>query len=358
MNRPRPIHRILAAAGLPAWLLVVSTVAATETSLFTEDRPLDLELHVDLDALCRKADQLPCRDVPARLVHRAPDGTTELLPIRVRTRGDWRLDPRHCTYPPLFILFDENAAGSLFEGQDMLPMTPQCRSRRGRYKDWVLREHLAYQIYQQLTDKSVRTRLVRVTWAEPSGDDPEGPYWAFLAEHFRAMAARNGAEILDLETLELDTTDPTEIATLALFQFMIGNTDWSFVRLHNILPIRDLAATGNSGVTAVPFDFDFSGLVYAKYAGPPPHLPITSTRQRLYRGFCNTAIDWDAVFAQFQAIRPQVFERLENLPELSASGLRGSRKFLKGFYQVIDDPERRQKTIIDNCRPPPVAARK
>ncbi len=331
-------------------LLATPLWSVADTTLFGEDQPLELELRIDRYALCRRADQVGCEDVPAQLILRTSDESRETLAIRVRTRGEWRLDRSNCSYPPLFLLFGHDTPGTVFEGQDLLPMTTQCRSRGGRYKDWVLREYLAYRIYQLLSDKSVRTRLVRVTWTEPSGNDRSGPYYSFLAEHFRSMAARNNAKILDVDRIDLDTIDPMEMATLDLFQFMIGNTDWSVVGVHNILPIRDISAVGKAGVAGVPFDFDFSGLVFASYADPPPGLPIISTRQRLYRGFCDPAIDWDVLFARFQAIRAQVFDLLEQLPGISSIGRRGARKFLSGFYAILDDPRRRQDRIIGSCR--------
>ena len=328
-------------------------VASAETSLFIDDEPLDLEFRIDLKALCRSADKAKCRDVPARLIDRKHGDGSQAISLLVRTRGEFRLDDSNCAYPPLFLRFDENTKDTIFEGQVVLPMTPQCRTAGGRYRDWVLREYLAYRIYQLLTDKSVRTRLARITWATPSGDDASGPYWAFFAEHFRSMAARNHAELLDVEEIDLEATDPMEMATLDLFQFMIGNTDWSALELHNVIAIRDLAAAGNSFITAVPFDFDFSGLVYAKYAGPPPELPIRSTRQRLYRGFCHPAFDWAVLFERFQIIRPRAFELAETLPGQSRAGKRGTRKFLQGFYKVLDDPRQREVEIIGKCRARP-----
>lgn len=350
MIATRTAATALLALLLFAALLIAPEMAASETPLFTEVRPLELELRVDQDALCRKAHRVDCKDTPAVLVHHAPDGSSTALSVRLRTRGEWRLDPSNCTYPPLFIIFGDDARGSLFEGQHLLPMTNQCRGRGGTYKDWVLREYLAYRMYQLLTDKSVRTRLARVGWTDPSGGHLSEPHWSFLAEHFRDMAERNDAELLDIDVLDLDNTDAMELATMELFQYMIGNVDWSALKLHNIQAIRNLAAPADSAVTAVPFDFDFSGLVAARYAGLPPGLPIRSTRQRLYRGFCHPSLDWDRLFANFLSIRPQVFELLDTLPDLSSSRRRATRRYLQDFFEIIESPGRRERHIINHCR--------
>ena len=62
-----------------------------------------------------------------------------------------------------------------------------------------------------------------------------------------------------------------------VFEYMIGNTDWSAVYGHNIVLIRDAAGRA----TAVPYDFDFSGLVDTEYARAAPELPIRHVRQRV-----------------------------------------------------------------------------
>ena len=49
----------------------------------------------------------------------------------------------------------------------------------------------------------------------------------------------------------------------------------------------------------IPYDFDFSGLVSAPYAGPPPELDIADIRQRLYRGYCIHNADALAAARQF-----------------------------------------------------------
>jgi hypothetical protein len=61
---------------------------------------------------------------------------------------------------------------------------------------------------------------------------------------------------------------------------MIGNTDWNLSLRHNIKLIDQ--GDGKSPIP-IPYDFDYSGLVNAKYASPHPSLPIKNTRQRLFQ---------------------------------------------------------------------------
>jgi hypothetical protein len=141
-------------------------------------------------------------------------------------------------------------------------------------------------------------------------------------------------------------TDSMEMATMELFQYMIGNTDFSSLGQHNIVLLR----TSEGRVTTLPFDFDFSGLVNAKYAGPDPRLPLQSNRQRLYRGFCHPDLDWDELFQRFIDKKVQVFELLDSTPGLTRRAQKSTRKFLHEFYEILDSPKLRQKNIVDACR--------
>jgi hypothetical protein len=344
------------AAGLLLLLLMTDSWAvgeATESTLFTENSPLELVLEIDLKALCRVRDQAKCEDVSATLSYHTQTDGEHRIPVMVRSRGGWRLKSKNCHVPPMFILFDKGLDGTLFAGQEMLPVTTHCK-KRVRYESYLLREFLAYRIYNLLTEKSVRVRLLNIVYRKPGGKGSDQPRKAFFSEHFNSMAERNGAVVRWERGNVPPPADPMELATMDLFQFMIGHVDWSTTRQHNVMLIRAQDASEEAAqeerVTAVPYDFDFSGLVSAHYAGPPPELNLLNTRHRMYRGFCNPAIDWEALFARFQDIRPAVFELIGSVPDLSKSSQKNARRFIESFYEILDSPEKRKHQIIDACR--------
>ena len=59
---------------------------------------------------------------------------------------------------------------------------------------------------------------------------------------------------------------------MMLFEYMIGNTDWSTYALHNM----ELVRKEDGDHLPIPYDFDFSGLVNTIYANPDPKLGIAS----------------------------------------------------------------------------------
>ena len=234
----------------------------------------------------------------------------------------------------------------MFEGQKRVPLTTQCSDNRARYRDYVMKEYLAYRINGLLTEASVRARLVHLRIRNYGSLSPGDHYSAFFTEHFNDMAERLGYQRVEAEQFSPLQADPQELTEMALFQYLIGNTDWSYIDSHNITHLR----RPDGQIAAVPYDFDFSGLVNAEYAGPPPRLPIRSVTHRLYRGFCLPELDWQAAYQPFQDHREAIFGLVDELPGLSGYRKRNARSFLQKFYQVIDSESKRYKKIETACR--------
>lgn len=340
---------VLAALSFLAAASAPSAKAAPAIDLFTAHEPLVVELALDFGELCRGARSAKCEDTPGTLAYMDAGGTEHRMRVSVQARGRWRNESGNCTVPPLSVIFDAgDTADTLFSGQTMLPLTTHCRDTPTEYEQYVLKEHLAYGIYNELTDKSLRTRLARVTYRDTGRRDRTVERYAFFTEHFASLAARQGAEFLPTENFDPLEADATELATLELFEFMIGNTDWSAVNAHNVAHIR----TPAGAVTAVAYDFDFSGIVNAPYATPPPQLRIRRVTQRLYRGFCHPEVDWTQLFAQFFGRRDAIEGVVRNeIAALEESHRQAALAYLEEFFAIISSPERRQPDILDACRP-------
>jgi len=322
-----------------------AAAAAQVPELFDTEEPLAMELRMNVRDLCRgaKQDGECAAGAPATLSYVDSDGAEQRLDVRLRPRGKWRAESGHCAIPPLFVSFDANTAlGTIFEGQTMLPLTTHCRETSS-YEQYVLKEYLAYRIYNTLTDKSLRVRLARIAYRDAGRRDRVVERYAFFTEHFDSLAARQQAEVYEPENFDRLAADPLELGTLDLFQYLIGNTDWSDLKGHNVVHIR--AQDGR--VTAVPYDFDFSGLVDADYAGPPPSLPIKTVTQRLFRGFCRPEFDWRAVFATFQTQHRAITNLVEQTPMLAADQRRKANAYLETFFAVLDSPKR--DDIVKSC---------
>jgi hypothetical protein len=319
-------------------------VAGRAPGLFDRDAPLDVDLYADFRALCRDPERKSCADLPATLVY-SEDGVEKTVQVSLRVRGRFRSTTGGCDLPALFVFFGGDTAATPFAGEKMLPLTTHCRTD-AQYERYVVKEYLAYRIYNALTEKSLRVRLARVTYRDASSRAGPLVRYAFFTEHFDSLARRTDAVVFKPERFDLLDADATEIATLDLFEYMIGNTDWSAVFRHNVVLIRnDAGAT-----TAVPYDFDFSGLVDAEYATVAPQLPIHDVKQRLFRGVCRPDTDWERVFADFAAKRDAIYSLLD-APELDRAARDQARRYLASFYDVLGSP-RRDREILGACRRP------
>ena len=56
----------------------------------------------------------------------------------------------------------------------------------------------------------------------------------------------------------------------------------------------------------IPYDFDMSGLVNARYAAPPEHLPIRLVRTRFYRGLCQPPAVMDEALAHMLSKKDEI----------------------------------------------------
>lgn len=344
----RPRRRRLSAAAL---VLVLAHAGAADgegdavPELFADRATLAFELVLDRRALCRPRPSRPCASTPASLTYRTAAGPAHRLDVLVRARGGWR--DAHCDVPPLLIEIAAPPESGPFSGQTLLPLTTHCRTASSRYEQYVLKEYLAYRLYELFTHKSLRVRLARITYRDVGKRGRAVERFGFVVEHFDHLAGRHGTTLQNAGTLRLSDADAFELATLELFQYLLGNTDWSIVAGHNVVRMRD----GQGVVSAVPYDFDFAGLVGAPYASPPPNLPLRSVRERLFRGFCHSRLDWERLFTRFVEQRAGVLALIDDVPGLERAQRDDVRDYVLDFFDVIASPEKRRREIVGACRP-------
>lgn len=314
--------------------------------LFASHETLELTLVADFERLEDDRDE----ERPERLAllrTHADDGSPVEIPLTVRTRGNFRLRSSTCAFPNLRLDFPPDAptAGTPFAGQDRLKLVSHCRDRDD-YEQNLLEEHLAYRLFNLLTEVSFRVRLARITYQDVHGAERPVTRYAFFIEDEDALAARVGGIHIDATGAHPDQLDPLTSARVELFQYMIGNTDFSIVNFHNSEPFLLPDGTYHP----VPYDFDFSGLVDAPYATPAALLGTRSVRERVFRGFCRLGLPLEPLYEQFLALRPAVAETVRQQPALTPRNARAAERYLDDFYRIIEPPGRRRAMIDARCR--------
>jgi len=325
------------------WSIFVGAVQP----LFEDDEVFDLTIHAPFTRLMRQAEG--ASDVLGSL--ELSDGTS--IPMTCNKYGISRL--RECDLASLaFTVEAVDVRGTPFEGQPILRLVTPCRVRGG-YDKYTMLEYLVYKSYAVIADPALWVRLVQVRFQDSEKPGKEETGYAFFIEDLERSAARHGQVWLDIQSQRTTDLDEAQLTVMTLFQYMVGNTDWSAVKgrpddrcCHNV------AVFGEEGVdlnTVVPFDFDQTGLVNPPYAGlPDPSLGIRRITDRVYRGLCKHNGELPGAIAIFNQKRPEL-EALFNREDLPyPKDRRRALKFVEDFYDTINDPGKLKKKIISYCR--------
>ena len=324
---------------------------APPTALFATTAPLVFTLETDLRRLLRDRGT-DRKEHGATLRYVAPGGDTVSLHVDLRTRGIFRL--KQCAFPPLRLDFPEShVRGTVFAGQDKMKLVTHCRPSQSPYEQNILQEYVLYRIFNVLTERSLRARLAHVTYRDSSGHDEPLTRYGILLEAERQLARRLGDTIITSTQVHDLLIEPDDGALVAMFQYLIGNTDWSIWGLHNITIVRDTSAGGGGGALfAIPYDFDFAGVISAPYAVTAPQLSIKSVRERLYRGFCQPDSVLLPVLAKFRAAKDSIYALYRSVPDLSARNVQQALDYFDAFYRTINDPRAVQREFVRGCRRP------
>lgn len=257
------------------------------------------------------------------------------LPLRVRTRGHFRREMNMCSYPPLLLNFSKDETeNTIFSGQDKLKLVMPCQGEK-----YVMREYYAYKLYNILTPRSFKVRLVRLTVEDQSEKPKEyDSFLGFLIEEEEKMAERNQMTSLDKDLVSPDAIAKDEFFRMAVFQYLIANTDWSIQYRQNI---KLMSSAEIAGPIAVPYDFDHAGIVRAPYANPAPELELASITDRRYRGYCVEEMeDFQKTFSEFIEKKEQIYGLYSESELLDEKYIKSNVKFLDAFFTTITTPKR------------------
>jgi hypothetical protein len=317
---------------------------AGATLFFDAQDPVEVTLTANIGKLRsdKNADP-PWR--PATMSYKGLDGNPLTVPLQARTRGIWRL--RTCDFPPLRLNFSgETSKGSIFHNLDKPKLVSYCQDNDS-YEQYILQEYQLYRIYQLLTPVSHRARLLRLTYADSASGKVRARRYGFVLEEPKAIAVRLGGKIMEQMGAGASDLDPDQDALLGVFQYMIGNTDFSIAGLHNV----ELLVKEDGSVLPIAYDFDFAGAVNARYATPPEMLHITSVRRRLFRGYCTDAAAYARAFAVFVEKKPQIYALYnDEIGKLIDPGtIKETLRYFDEFYDTINDPRSARRSIIEPC---------
>ncbi len=314
--------------------------------LFGSDTLIELSITTNIKDLIRDTGKKR-KYHQARLSYQLGDSIVSML-VQLKTRGRFRKNKNVCGFPPLRIKFNKASSSyTLFHGQDKLKIVGHCRNNNSRFQQMVFQEYLIYKAYQILSPESFRVRLARVTYKDSAKEIKNLNEYVFFIEDFEKMAKRNGKIPIYKERIHQDNTMINKVTRMAVFQFMVGNTDWGVPTLHNI---KMIAKTPTSRPVPVPYDFDWSSLVNAPYAVPNAKLYIESIHERLYRGYKRTPEELEFVFKEFRMKKDAFYDLYQKTNLLTEKEKKRVFNYFDEFYEIINDPKLVKRYFIDNAR--------
>ena len=314
--------------------------------IFGPEEPLEFTVSTDLKGLSKN--KFKDEYQTAKVIYNLWDTISIYREIRIKPRGEFRL--KNCSNPPLRVNVKKTEeVFQLLDDFSKLKMVVPCKGGTS-YQTYIFTEYLAYKLYNIITDNSFQVRLIRLDYRDTSGKVKPGDAYTFIIESEKALAKRRECISIDNEKISARALDPETAAILYVFQYMIGNTDWSVPGLHNMKLLKTLDVTRPNPVP-VAYDFDYAGIVDAPYAIPGDHVSIDDVTEREYMGYCLSQEHMDKAFELFIAKQPEIMAVVENFNLMTSSSKKKTLAYLEDFYEVIGDERRRNVRITKECKP-------
>lgn len=277
-----------------------------------------------------------------RLVTKEMDTLT--IPAKVRTRGNMRL--QICSLPPLKLKFEKSdLAAHQLAPLNELDLVQPCHAAE-QYYQCILKEYLAYKLWELVSPEYFKTQLVQLHYSDPDGIDVHDASYGFLVENTEELVDRLGGRRNKTPVISQNAVDKEPMLKVALFQFMIGNTDWFIQNRHNL---EFVVIPGHNLLVPVPYDFDYSGLVNAQYAAHHESLKLTSVTTRYYQGWCFTDEEVNKALEVFRQHKEKILSMPFQIQGLNEKSADQASTFLSGFFEVIENPKKLNNQIIQHC---------
>ena len=263
------------------------------------------------------------------------------LPVKIRCRGRYRRVK--CDFPPLKLKFkkDDLADQNLNEFNE-LKLVTHCMNEKEVSKDLIMRECLAYKMFNVLTDKSLRAQLVRVVYYNTKGRPKKIKGWGILIEDSDELAYRIGGEKYWAMGIPKDSFNVQQEQLTAFFNYMIGNADWSSEMARNLEFVKD----ADGKITITPYDFDFAGMVSAPYAVPNLEKGQKTLKDRVFLGRRCQLEELAWVRQHFMDKKEEIMSVVTNAELLATESKEEVLAYLEEFYQIIGNDELVRQEIL------------
>lgn len=325
--------------------LTISAQKVDKVKFYEDESPVNVSLEFDMkDLLAKKALD---RYLPGTFIMTLKDGSTVTQKMEVTARGNFRRET--CFMPGLRVSFRKDSTGPMSKFKE-IKITNGC-NQGDDPGQLVVKEYLAYKIYNLLTDMSLRVRFLNVSFKDVSGKRKPYTQYGFMIEDIDDMAKRNKMVEIEGTQYYTEQTNRDQMTLVTLFEYLIGNTDWSVPAYHNIKligPKEDKSVRPY----VIAYDFDICGLVDPPYATIDEQLQdkISSVRERLNRGFPRTMEELKIAVKLFNDRKEKIMNLVKNDEHLTSRNKSNTVQYIEDFYKTINDDKELKKIFVDGGR--------
>jgi len=301
--------------------------------LFKDNELIEISLRFDLSTYFRAKPQ--DEYLKANLTFHLSKTDSVSREIRLRTRGVFR--NKFCMFAPIELnLKKANFGYSDLNKISKLKLVPQCSSGREK-EDYVLREYLTYKLFNVLTDTSFRVRLLVINYIDAQKNKKPVKQYGFFIEPAEMLAARTNSLLVKSVNLNQKNIIPKIMDRLAIFNYMIGNYDWSVPGLHNVVVLKskNFDPTGAGLGISVPHDFDWTGMVNPTYAIPTEEIGVENVRERLFLGVCRDKEVYNKELDVFLDKKQEFYRVIEEFQYIDKNVKKDLTHYLDGFFDLL-----------------------
>jgi len=337
-------HDSIQAQDVPGPDHVVDTIDVY-LDIFDEEDPMELTLTLDLKKYQRE--KFKGEYIPAECEYHINDTFSVEHQIRIKARGNFRR--QHCSFAPFWLnIRKAEVDNPHLQNVKRIKVVTHCNGGRS-YAGYVLKEYLAYRIYNILSPVSFRVRLVKLRYIDTGRKNRVTEHWAFMIEPEELLAERLQGIVIKRDDLSMRHMVAENMDLVAQFMYMIGNPDYSVFGRHNI-KVLGVGNYGGKGYTPVPYDFDYSGLVNAYYAIPGEELGIESVRERYYLGACRSDQAYQRAMDQLAEHREEILDLVQEFPLIDHKVQKDMMTYLESYFQEAEGRNFIKYRLRSTCR--------
>lgn len=324
--------------------LIVNDTIHFPSDFFDKGKTFELQLEFDIKQITINKNSEDY--LPAIITYFLEDSVEIRKSIQVKSRGIFREE--YCNIPPLLLNFKKSEIKDGLPSEvNKIKVVTHCFNSK-QYENYLLKEYIAYKLFNIITDYSFKVRLARIKYIDTGRKNKTYTKWAFLIEPENMLAERLNAYPIKMDKMSHNYLDTLNATIMTFFQYMIGNTDFSLTGRHNIKLIK-LKDFTKPSIIPIPYDFDFSGFVNTHYASPMEGITIKNVTERYYRGICRNNDTYTHVIDIFVEKKDEIFEFIYSCEYLDKKNKKYVISYIEEFYEEINKPDFIEDQIRTTC---------